>query len=277
MSALMLDIAGWRVGLSLIPPDLTGEVARRYGAFRLRSALPSHLRVRVEVVSQGNSKVSPTGLLDEMELRFADEAPEQCRLKAPGASGYIDLARRQGSLLVDGAPFLASLEYYLRVAYALMAIRGDGLLIHAAGLQPEKGVYLFIGRSGSGKSTVVALSAHATALNDDLVLLRRRDATWIAYGTPFWNSESADRHGETASGPVTGIYRLVQDRKAYVAPLSLSAATAELVSNCPVVNASAAWLPALISRCSQLASEVQVRNLHFGKDAGFWQLLEEGQ
>ncbi len=274
MSALTLDVAGWRVGLSFCPRDLAGEVARRYRAFLSRSALPVHLHTRVGVAGRDNGSVSPAGLLAEMELRFPDEAPDQCRLKAPGAHGHIDLAKREGRLLLDGAPFLASLEYYLRVAYALLAIRDDGLLIHAAGLCSQSGVYLFIGHSGSGKSTVVALSHPATALNDDLVLLRRQETSWMAYGTPFWNSESASRHGETASGPVTGIYRLVQDRKPYIEPLLLSTATAELVGNCPVVNASAAWIPALIQRCTQLASEVRVCNLHFRKDAGFWELLQ---
>ena len=192
------------------------------------------------------------------------------------ASAEIRLAAALARLwLTDMAP-LAGVEYFLRVIYALLADQEGGVLLHAAGLlTPADGrVRLFIGRSGSGKSTVAALSPHAIVLNDDLALLRQDAAgRWIAYGTPFWNPETLTRSGETASGPVAGIYRLAQDREVYLEPLSPATAAAELAANCPVINGDLERLPGLLARCRRLVADVPVQRLHFRKDPSFWDVL----
>ena len=167
------------------------------------------------------------------------------------------------------------LDYFLRALYALLADQDGGLLIHAAGLQnPADGrVYLFTGQSGSGKSTVVALSPWATALNDDLILLRPQEAHWTAYGTPFWNSETVQRAGQTCRGPVAGVYPLIQDSQVYLEALSPGRATAALAANCPILNADVGRLPALLQRCLAVAAAAPVQRLHFRKAPGFWDLL----
>ena len=143
-----------------------------------------------------------------------------------------------------------------------------------AALLAGERVHLFTGPSGSGKSTVAALSPHAVALNDDLVLLRREGGRWIAHGTPFWNAETLDRGGQTASGPVAGIYRLVQDRGLTGCRSRPRPRAAELVANCPVVNGIPDRLPGLLARCRELAGAVPVGRLHFRVDPGFWGLID---
>jgi hypothetical protein len=112
-------------------------------------------------------------------------------------------------------------------------------------------------------------------LNDDLIILRPREEGWVAYGTPFWNMEAEHRESQVASGPVAGIYRLVQDDDVYLEPVSPATAIAELVANCPVINGSPSHLAALLSRCTQLAAAVPVQRLHFRKDGTFWRVLEQ--
>jgi hypothetical protein len=169
-------------------------------------------------------------------------------------------------------------EYFLRIALAFLAFQRDGLLVHCAALKRRHLVQLFIGQSGSGKSTVVALSVvadRATALGDDLILLRRDQAGWRAFGTPFWNLEATRREGELSSGPVAGIYKLVQDRAIYVEPMRPAVAAAELVANCPIVNDQPALLPDLIGRCREIAGVIPVRRLHFRKDDAFWDVIPQ--
>jgi len=172
-----------------------------------------------------------------------------------------------------GPESLGQLEYFLRIATALFAYEAGGVLIHAAGLLVDSAVQLFIGQSGSGKSTVVSLSPQTCALGDDLILIRPNASGWQAYGTPFWNQAARERGGETASGPVTGIFKLIQDRDVYVEDLPVSVAVAELLANCPVVNGIAAELPGLVSRCRVLARRIPVKALHFRKDPDFWQII----
>ena len=111
-------------------------------------------------------------------------------------------------------------------------------------------------------------------MNDDLVVLRPDGRGWRAYGTPFWNVQTTRRSsGQTADGVVAGIYRLAQDQQDYLEPMPNAVAISELMANCPVVNVDPGELPALMSRCRELAEAVKVQRLHFRKSAEFWPLL----
>ena len=167
------------------------------------------------------------------------------------------------------------MEYFLRILYALLAEAHGGLMLRTAGIMAPSGVNLFIGQSGSGKSTVASLSCgRGVVLNDDLIVLRPEQGRWIAYGTPFWNFKTIDRDGQTASAEVAGIYTLAKDLDVYLEPMAAAAAVAAMISSCPVVNGDPARAPELMARCRQIVHEVPVHRLHFRKDPSFWDVLE---
>ncbi len=264
-----LVIAGWHIYLLCTPAALAEAAAARYAPFVAAGNEPCDLVVTVSAEPAASAAI-PQDLLD------AALTPDGTgyRVAARGVAGSICTAAGQAALQVDAAEPLGHLELFLRIAAALLAFRDGGLLLHAAGLLTAGRATLFTGVSGSGKSTVVALSPQATALSDDLVLLRPGGAAgWTAHGTPFWNPETAARAGQTASGPIAGIYRLVKDRAVYAEALSPAAAAAELAANCPVINGRPELLPALLARCRSLAAAVPVQRLHFRKDAAFWDVL----
>ena len=152
-------------------------------------------------------------------------------------SGELSLATRAANLTLRSTSPVAQMEYFLRILYALLAEAHGGLMLHCAGILAPSGVHLFIGQSGSGKSTAASLSrGRGMVLNDDLIVLRPEQGRWIAYGTPFWNFETIDRDGQTASAAVAGIYTLVKDPNVFLEPLSAAAAVAALIGSCPVVN-----------------------------------------
>lgn len=262
---ITLDLAGWRARLACYSATLASAISARYSPFRT-TAVP---HITVHITLDGDRRKHP--LLDvELSLEVGG-----CTFDAPGFSGSINLNTGQATLALSSAAPLEDVEYFLRILYALLADCAGGLLIHAAGVLAGGRVHLFIGPSGSGKSTVAKLSPEALIMNDDLVLLRPQRDGWLAYGTPFWNATAIERAGQTASGPLAGVCRLVQDREVYLEPLSSAAAAAELAANCPVVNSDPARLPRLLTRCQALARAVPVRRLHFRKDPGFWELLRE--
>lgn len=268
-----LLLAGWRVRLACTPHALAAAAAARYAAFIAGEDGPADLII--EVTAQASEKVheGSAGHLLEATLTCAETG---YRLTAGGISAGIEPQQGRAYLTLAASEPLSSLEYFLRIACALLAFRRGGLLMHAAGLLVGGGVHLFTGVSGSGKSTVTTLSPHAIALSDDLVLLRPAETRWIAYGTPFWNPETAARAGQTASGPVAGIYKLVKAAEVRLAPLSPAAAVAELAANCPVVNGRPELLPELLARCRTLVGAVPTQRLYFRKDAGFWKLILGG-
>ncbi|MGE5602116.1 MAG: hypothetical protein ACM30E_03640, partial [Nitrososphaerales archaeon] len=206
-------------------------------------------------------------------------------LDGPRFYGMIQASQGAAVLHMRAAKPAREVEYFLRIALALFALERDGLLVHGAALKrPARAdasggadlVFLFVGQSGSGKSTIAALSraaGRATALGDDLILLRQRGEAWCAYGTPFWNFDTVARDDQLETGLVAGIYKLVQDRAVFMEPMSQAAATAELVANCPIVNDLPALLPILIDRCREIAGMITVRRLHFRKDDAFWDVI----
>jgi hypothetical protein len=191
-----------------------------------------------------------------------------------GAVVRIDLTVWQAMLRLRNTNALWAVEGLLKLICAYLALSHGGLLFHCAGLLRDGQVYLFTGRSGSGKTTVVALSPAAAALNDDMVVLRPEGDGWRAYGTPFWNVDTVARTGQTASGPVTGIFRLVQDRSDFVESVSPAVALSELVANCPVVNGDPVALPTVLERCRRLATTVPLQRLHFRRSPDFWAAVQ---
>jgi hypothetical protein len=271
-----LDLAGWRIELACRPAGLTDGVAAWYAPFIAAGDAPGDAPSDVAVTVTVDPSLSRGEPMDpDPQLRVTRQG-DGFLLDAPEARGRIDLDSRRAALALSNDVFFGGLDYFLRILTALLAYRDGGLLVHGAGLLAGGGVHLFVGRSGSGKSTVVALSPQALALGDDLIVLRPGEAGWRAYGTPFWNPETQRRDGQTTSGRLAGIYKLVQDRDVYLEAVSPAAATGELMVDCPIINGDAVELPGLLGRCRQLAQAVPVQWLHFRKDPGFWALLRDG-
>ena len=118
----------------------------------------------------------------------------ECRFDTAAATGKLSLVTQSAHLTLRSTSPIAQVEYFLRILYALLAEAHGGLMLHCAGIMASSGVHLFIGQSGSGKSTAASLSrGRGVVLNDDLIVLRPEQGRWIAYGTPFWNFETTDR------------------------------------------------------------------------------------
>ena len=71
-----------------------------------------------------------------------------------------------------------------------------------------------------------------------------------------------------------GIFKLVQDERVFLEPVSAALAASELTINCPMVNIDPMELPAVIGRCRELAEAVTMQRLHFRRSPSFWDLLQ---
>lgn len=280
---IQLNLAGWRVALQVSPAGLADSVASRYHSFTCPPSARADLVVEVEAVPL-RADDGPASILHASLTTNG----EDYLLDGPTFYGMIGPLRGLAVLRMRSDEPAREVEYFLRIALALFALQRDGLLLHCAALMRTGSVctsdgtgpiYLFVGQSGSGKSTVVTLSqasGRARALGDDLILLRREPRGWCAHGTPFWNYGAVSREGEAGNGLVGGIYKLVQNRAVFAEPMGRAAAVAELVANCPIVNDQPALLPVLVDRCRDVAEAIGVRRLHFRKDDAFWDVIPQG-
>lgn len=114
------------------------------------------------------------------------------------------------------------LDSMLRIFFAQIAVLESSFLIHSSAVVTERGAHLFMGRSGTGKSTHSSLwlrtFADCTLLNDDNPLVSLRpDGRAQVSGTP-WSGKTPCWVNRTA--PLLSMTRLRQAPANRYTPLS---------------------------------------------------------
>ena len=86
-----------------------------------------------------------------------------------------------------GEVFAGILENVLRVMAAYRLVECGGALLHSAGIVDDGAAWLFLGRSGAGKSTFsrLSLAEHRRVLSDDLNALVRDGEHFAIAPLPF--------------------------------------------------------------------------------------------
>lgn len=105
----------------------------------------------------------------------------------------------------------SALSSLIRTAYAQAILYHNAISIHASAVHNNGRAYLFMGKSGTGKSTHSALWMEhipgTELLNDDNPTIRFREGKAYAYGTP-WSGKTACYKNQAF--PIGGMARLKQ-------------------------------------------------------------------
>ncbi len=261
---LTLATADTAISVRVDHAGLAQAVARRYAKFV--TDRPAALHLSVAYTGQDREHA----MLDQ-GMAFVDGT---LRFDAPGYVGHIDEEAGSGHLTVSSRQPVEEVDYFLRVAAALLLFRLGGFMFHAAGIVRDGRAYLYFGYSGSGKTTVSRLSQALgdTILNDDLLFLLPQAGGWTVYSTPFWNPTQVQPDG-SGSAPLAGLFRLVQAKEVFTAPMQPGQAVAELVASVPVLGLDPGRALTILARCGRLSRETPVHFLHFLPDASFWPVV----
>ncbi len=92
---------------------------------------------------------------------------------------------------------------------------------------------------------------------------------WAVHSTPFWNPTQVQPDG-VGSAPMAGLFRLVQAKEVFTAPMQPGQAVAELVASVPVLGLDPARSLGTLARCRRLSQDIPVHHLHFLPDDSFW-------
>ena len=76
-----------------------------------------------------------------------------------------------------------------------------------------------------------------------------------------------------AQAKLYGLFRLEKDTLHFTMPLGLSRAVAELISCVPFVMEDPIVSRRAMAICADLVTSVPVKQLHFGRDQGFWRVI----
>lgn len=123
------------------------------------------------------------------------------------APGY-----RCGVLYLSGFQSKAAMDNALMIMFAMASATQDTVLFHAAAVSLDGKGYMFLGKSGTGKSTHARLWLQnipgTELMNDDNPAVRvNPDGTAVVYGTPWSGKTPCYRN---VSAPLGGIVLLSQ-------------------------------------------------------------------
>ena len=125
----------------------------------------------------------------------------------------------------------------LRIAYSQAVILRDAVSIHAAAVCTGGHAYLFMGKSGTGKSTHAALWIKhipgTQLLNDDNPTVRLIDGRAYACGTPWSGKTPCYRQ---LTFPIGGMVRLSQASENRFLPLEGADAFIAVYPGCSVIS-----------------------------------------
>ncbi len=265
---LTVRIAGLTVTLDLVGCDdpARARIFERYKNFLvpMQSAAPT-IRIRVE---QGPDYL-PFPSSREWQIRTTSDKGH-IEFESHFEKGWVDYSAGEGALVMRerGDP-----ENFLRVLFAWLCLDQQGLLIHASGVISQGKGYVFMGASGSGKTTAARLSLHRTVLSDDMVIVKKEGERFYLYGVPF-QGDFPEAQRTNASAELHRIFALAKDSDHFVSPLGVAEAVARLTACVPFVMSQPANAQKVIHICEELGKQVPIRELHFRPDARFWEVID---
>ena len=262
-----IEIAEMCVALRCDNGRFVEQVKKRYEGFLSKKAPVVTVDVLISDMVQGSTSEGLRVYRDDNRVSLV---LRQTR-------GYIDTKNSIGRLEMTppvGLESLDALEIFLRALYSLLCIRNSGFLLHAAGIAKDSKGYLFLGHSGSGKTTVSRLSANYKILADDLLVVRATDDVWKVFGTPFGAGGDIQKRANE-SVEIRAFFGLAKDEKVFLERLEYPRAVAELISSTPMVHQDPTLSEDVIGLCSDIARKIPGYRMHFLLDNSFWRYIDE--
>ena len=149
--------------------------------------------------------------------------------------------------------------------------RMRGIVLHSSGVVYKDKCFLFLGESGSGKSTVVKLSGSLTTLSDEAILITESENGFRCWGSPY----GAEHPGTNLNVELAGCLFLVQDKETYLEKLDgqevVLRIAQQIWSDLSVIR----FDPNNLSLCMKIASTVPCYNMHFELNDSFWLAIDK--
>jgi hypothetical protein len=179
-------------------------------------------------------------------------------------------AARTGWIRQTANPY--SIDAVLRIVHTLVLARQGGFLLHSASAIRNGKAFLFAGVSEAGKTTISRLAPPGvTLLTDEISYVRKQEAGYVAYGTPF-TGELA-KLGENVSAPIAALYLLAKGPENRIEPISPGEAARSLLANLLFFAEDEELVQSTFHSAFEFVSRVPVSRLTFVPDARVWELI----
>lgn len=103
-------------------------------------------------------------------------------------------------------------NFYLKTVVSSYLIQNEGFLLHASSIKKGDYGYVFAGKSGSGKSTVIKIVQNTNLpLNDDFAIIRKVRGQYYVFSSPFYETNPVPR--KKLQVPLKGVYFLYKSSR----------------------------------------------------------------
>jgi hypothetical protein len=198
-------------------------------------------------------------------------------------AGRFSASRGEGELIVDElileGNFARVFEQILYQAYWSAARRKglEALLLHSSGIARKGKGYVFTGKSGSGKSTVTALSPGSVVLNDEITVIDLSGLKATVGDTPFNGFFVGKEEGEA---PLSALFLLEQAAEHRLTEArdaeSVKRLSREII---PPMGLETPLSPSIywemLGYAQKLSEALPLFKLEFSRDGGFWRCIDE--
>ncbi len=263
MEGIRIEVAGVCIMLRSGSPDFISRVRKDYSLF-LSDRAPS-LTLDITLTDEpyvNNSSWAGLSVTED-ELILSDDHLEST----------INKNLTYGSALISRQGLMMGLGTLLRnmLTFRLL-LHEDAVVLHSAAILKGNEVYIFLGHSGAGKSTVSALSSDCTVLSDDMAIIKRKNGKYKAYTAPHWMDMHIGKR-ENRGYDIGGIFTLKQDSTTYIKELPPSQAMADIFT-IPHIPDELQPVQKLFDMFGSILCEYGLNELHFTKDNSFWRHID---
>ena len=193
----------------------------------------------------------------------------------PVFSCRISRTMDRATLYVDGDVADAPLRYPLDqiLSWGLLA-RCGGVLMHSAVAVKDGVGWVFSARSGGGKTTLSELCHQAgwRILNDDRVMVFKREGEWRVAGTPWHGS---GRFSEAAEVPLGGVLFIEKAEREQLEPMTEHDRRYALLDVAAVPWFEDDWAQRALNAADLFTREAAFRCFRFSRSPLAVQALEE--
>jgi hypothetical protein len=264
MDEIKIEVAGVCISLESYSSELISSVKKDYALFLSYSPPSLVLDITLSEETYVNDS-SWAGLAISGEtLRLSDNYLES----------KIDISLTRGSAILSKSGLSIGLSTLLRNMFTLLLLfKQNAIILHAAAIVRDNKVYIFLGHSGSGKSTVSQLSDDCTVLSDDMVVVKQVNGSYHVFPSPFWLDMQRGKR-ENRGYQIGGIFTLIQDETTYLKKIPPAQAMADIFT-VPHIPAEMQPVQKLFNSFSNILNEYDLYEMHFTKDKSFWRHIDE--
>lgn len=204
----------------------------------------------------GHTRLYRTSEGYRVELRYADDARPHI------VETDKDFAHARALIRWDDRYVATALTSMLRIVFAQAILPYVAVSLHASAVVSEGKAFLFMGKSGTGKSTHSALwirhIGDTELLNDDNPIVRVIDGKAVVYGSPWSGKTPCYRN---VSAPVAAMVRLKQGPRNRFEPKEDIAAFGAVLPGCSVLRQDRRLHDALCMTLAALIDSICVGEL----------------